>query len=90
MTNDDRSPTSRRTVLRAGMGLVAGAAVAGAAHAADAPPKLAKSVVMYQDSPKNGQKCSECVHFVAPSSCKIVEGTISPNGWCGAFAPKQA
>lgn len=94
MTDDTRfgSSHSRRAVLRAGVGVAAGAAIAGAAGSALAadPPKLAKNVVMYQDHPKNGQHCSICVHFIPPNACKIVAGTISPNGWCGVFSPKPA
>ncbi|MGH2927476.1 MAG: iron oxidase [Solirubrobacteraceae bacterium] len=94
MTDDTKlgSSRSRRSVLQAGAGLVAGAAIVGTAGAAEAadPPKLAKKVVMYQDHPKNGQHCSICVHFVPPNACKIVAGDISPNGWCGVFSPKPA
>jgi hypothetical protein len=28
------------------------------------------------------------VNFVAPNACKVVSGTILPNGWCVAYAPK--
>lgn len=49
----------------------------------------------YQTSPKNGQKCSQCTFFIPGSSakangtCKIVAGSISPNGWCTAFSAKK-
>jgi len=48
----------------------------------------------YQDHPTEGKRCADCVQFVAPGdgqqlgTCKIVAGTISPNGWCMAFTPK--
>jgi hypothetical protein len=45
--------------------------------------------VQYQDQPKNGQVCATCTHFVAPSGCVLVEGTISPGGWCSLYAPKS-
>ena len=32
--------------------------------------------------------CSTCVNFEPPSACKIVQGTIDPNGWCLVYAPK--
>jgi hypothetical protein len=32
--------------------------------------------------PKNGKDCKGCKFFEAPSDCKLVEGSISPNGWC--------
>jgi hypothetical protein len=47
-----------------------------------AQQKVAKDAVAYQDSPKDGHKCSECTFFEAPKSCKAVEGDISPDGWC--------
>lgn len=55
--------------------------------------KIAKADVQYQDRPKNGKDCDDCMHFVrgakgGPSSCKVVEGPISPNGYCLAFTPK--
>jgi hypothetical protein len=28
------------------------------------------------------------MQFVPPGSCKVVEGTISPNGYCIAFVKK--
>ena len=34
------------------------------------------------------QECDGCLHFVAPSSCKMVDGKINPKGWCALFAPK--
>ena len=43
----------------------------------------------YQSKPgTNGQKCSGCKFFKAPSSCSVVTGTISPNGWCIAWGKK--
>lgn len=82
-------PSSRRTILRAGVGIAAAATGVGTA-AAQGAPKLAKTVVMYQDSPKDGHQCDQCVNWEPPNACKIVEGDISPKGWCGAFAPKPA
>lgn len=51
-----------------------------------ASPLLAKETkekLMYQDSPKDGKNCAECLHFLPKTNeCKLVEGSISPNGWC--------
>lgn len=74
---------TRRTVLKATVLAVAG----GFAMQARAQ-KIAQNMVQYQDSPKGDQKCVNCLQFEAPSACKVVEGTISPEGWCAAFAPK--
>jgi hypothetical protein len=77
---------TRRQVLRAGVVAVGGLV----AVTARAQEKLDPKLVQYQTTPKDGAKCSLCVNFVAPSSCKIVSGTIDPNGWCVAFAPKES
>ncbi|MCD4757669.1 MAG: high-potential iron-sulfur protein [Arcobacteraceae bacterium] len=48
--------------------------------------KLTKSKIKYQDTPKYGSKCEDCLQFIPETNeCKIVEGTISPNGWCTVF-----
>lgn len=57
---------------------------------AAATPKKTKAQAKYQDTPNGKQKCSACAHFVAPKSCKLVEGDISPDGWCMLFTPKPA
>jgi len=49
--------------------------------------KMSQASVQYQAQPKGGQKCDGCQHFIAGSnSCKLVEGQISPNGWCSLWA----
>ncbi len=87
----DRSDTgaSRRTLLRTGLAGAAAAATALAAGAARAQAKIAPAMVQYQAMPKDGKKCADCAQFVAPASCKIVDGTIKPEGWCIAFAAKS-
>ncbi len=65
------------------------------AETTTAEAKGSKAQFKYQSTPKNGQKCSQCSFFVAGSSstangtCKIVDGAISPSGWCTAFAKKS-
>jgi hypothetical protein len=57
-----------------------------------APPattKVAPATVQYQTQPKGEQKCSGCLHFIAESNtCKLVDGQISPEGWCSLWAKK--
>jgi hypothetical protein len=57
-------------------------------HASAQTPKVPQSTAGYQNSPNNGQSCSACMHFAPPSSCALVDGTISPQGWCKLFAKK--
>lgn len=65
------------------------------AQTAPARAKGSQAQFKYQNSPKNGQKCSQCTFFIpgksasANGSCKIVDGSISPNGWCTAFSKKS-
>lgn len=81
--------SSRRTILRGGVASAAALAAMAAGTARAQTPKIAKSAIMYQDTPKDGHECSMCVNFLPPNACKIVAGDISPHGWCGAFAPKS-
>jgi High potential iron-sulfur protein len=49
----------------------------------------------YQEQPKDGQRCDACMQFVpgpkpgAKGACKVVDGPISPSGWCIAFVKKS-
>ena len=66
------------------------------AETATAEAKASQTAVKYQSTPKNGQKCSTCTQFVPGSSpskngtCKVVDGSISPNGWCMAYQAKKS
>lgn len=85
MSDEKQTKVSRRVVLQAGVFAVA----AGLTGRAAAQSKIAQNLVQYQDKPKGDQQCDKCMQFEAPSSCKVVAGTISPKGWCAAFSPKQ-
>jgi len=51
--------------------------------------KVSQASVQYQSQPKGEQKCDGCLHFIAGSNtCKLVEGQISPDGWCVLWAQK--
>ena len=83
---------TRRSLLKTGLAAIGGVVAASGAIAQSklAQDKIAQNLVQYQTTPKDGQKCSTCVNFEAPNTCKIVAGTISPEGWCIAFAPKES
>ena len=59
-----------------------------------AQDKITKATVKYQDGPNAGNDCNDCIQFIAGKTpkdngtCKVVEGRISPNGYCLAFTPK--
>ena len=87
--------TSRRIMLK-NAAIVAGLAAAPwAARPARAQAKATKQAMQYQEQPKNSQKCDDCIQFIpgqkqgATGSCKVVEGPISPNGWCAASVKKN-
>jgi hypothetical protein len=93
---DDSKKTngnSRRDVLKLGaysLGAIGAVSLAGRANAQQVATKAKQKAVMYQQTPKDGKQCSGCQQFQAPSSCRIVEGEINPNGYCILFAKKPA
>lgn len=50
--------------------------------------KLSKVQAQYQDKPKGDQKCGNCMHFIPPDSCMLVEGNISADAWCRLWVKK--
>jgi hypothetical protein len=82
---------SRRSVLQqlaTAAGTITVLAVSASQAAAQA--KVSKTVVAYQDQPKGTQHCENCINFLAPSSCKVVEGDVGPQGWCKAYIAKPS
>lgn len=52
--------------------------------------KGSKERFMYQETPKDGQKCKDCIHFMPKTNrCKVVEGSIAPQGWCSLYNEGQ-
>lgn len=86
----DGSGISRRVLLGTAATLLTGGAAAGTRSAA-AQEKISKADAKYQDHPNyNGaQRCEICLQFNPPNHCKIVDGEISPKGWCQYFAAKE-
>lgn len=77
--------TSRRNIVHA----LAGAIPAGLAlrlSRATASEKMTRQQAEYQDRPNGIYSCSLCTLFVKPNACKVVEGEVSEDGWCKAFA----
>jgi hypothetical protein len=81
---------SRRAILLNSASIVAGGFIlnAPAARTALAQTKLTHEVAKYQETPKDGQKCSTCIQFVEPASCKLVVDPISADGWCQFYGAK--
>ena len=78
------SGVSRRTVLLA----AAGAAPLVALTGGQAQAKIAQTAVHYQTTPKDDHQCDGCNFFMAPSGCKLVDGDITPTGWCALWVKK--
>jgi len=57
--------------------------------AATPAKKVPQASVQYQAKPNGIQQCSTCMNFIAESNtCKLVEGNISPQGWCKLWVKK--
>jgi hypothetical protein len=80
--SDDAARFSRRTLLQAAAGA---AAILGTAGSAAAQIKVSRASVAYQDQPDGSKRCGICAHFVPPGTCRIVQGPISPQGYCTLF-----
>ena len=86
---------SRRTFLKSAA-LLASIAVVPVvvSKEASAGTKVSQAAMQYQDHPKGKLECSNCIQFEpgktakAKGTCKVVEGAISPKGYCIAYAPK--
>lgn len=90
MDNANGKEISRRDLLK-GAALLAATAMVRPARA---QAKASKAVMKYQDHPNGDAQCSGCLQFepgkapTAMGTCKVVEGPISPKGWCIAYVKK--
>jgi len=85
---------SRRSFIAA---LLAGAAATPGlivSRTARAQQKVPPASVKYQDKPNGNQQCNNCLQFVpggaptAMGTCKVVEGPVSPSGYCIIWVAK--
>ena len=51
-----------------------------------ASEKMTPQQAQYQGTPNGMFSCEVCTLFEAPNACKVVEGEVSKDGWCKAFA----
>ena len=93
MTEPERAGgrrVSRRDFLfkaAVGTGAMIGAGVV--VSPARASNKAPQKAVQYQPIPKAGQRCAICKNFALPASCTLVDGPISPAGWCMLYQIKK-
>jgi hypothetical protein len=87
MNSRDETPfkRSRRNVMRSLAGGVSAGLLLRIAPA-DATEKMTRAQAEYQDAPNGIYSCGLCTLFERPNSCKVVEGEVSKDGWCKAFA----
>jgi hypothetical protein len=76
---------SRRRVIRAAVGGLSAGLLLPIAPTR-AAEKMTRQQAEYQDTPNGIYSCGVCTLFEAPNGCKVVEGEVSKDGWCKAFA----
>ena len=76
---------SRRNVMRSLAGGVS-AGLLPRISPAGAAEKMTRAQAQYQDTPNGIYSCGLCTLFERPNACKVVEGEVSKDGWCKAFA----
>lgn len=94
MTNSSSSTKKgicRRSLLKSVPAVVGGIISTNAmAKSRFTQTKLTHEAAKYQDDPKDGQQCSDCVYWEPPASCAVVEDPIAETGWCQLFVAKPA
>lgn len=59
------------------------------ASPASATNKMSPKAMSYRPTPNGNQRCDNCANWQPPGGCKLVDGAISPNGWCILYTPKK-
>ena len=76
---------SRRRVVRAIVTAIPTAVLIRTSRT-EASEKMTRQQAEYRDTPDGIYSCGMCTLFEKPNACKVVEGEISIDGWCKAFA----
>jgi len=74
-----------RAVLHGSAAVMAGGLFVAQVRA-QSEEKMTKTRAEYQGTPNGIYSCATCRLFVTPNACKVVEGEVSPDGWCKAYA----
>jgi hypothetical protein len=88
-SRNDCGRFSRRVVVTGAALALGAAAAATVVPPAEAQEKMSQADAKYQGTPKGDQRCDGCMLFQPPNACKVVEGEISPSGWCQLFVKKS-
>lgn len=82
----NKSPTPpricRRQFCRRALLAAAGAAMGGTARAQQSFKMTKKQAGYVLRTKHASQTCAQCLYFIAPNDCVLVQGPISPDGWC--------
>lgn len=93
--SENNTGKTRRDIFKTGVLMAVGAVATAAILSEPAQAKVSQRTAMYQPKGHAGQSCAKCARFVpgkapgADGTCLIVDGNVSPNGWCVMFAPKM-
>jgi len=86
---EDNRQISRRSIMK-GAALLGCSMIAGVLGTKEAlAQKASKGSMKYQDKPNGDKQCSNCAQFLPTNSCQIVEGTVSPQGYCVAWQKRS-
>jgi len=90
MDQESTSKISRRAALKqmSFLACTVPITIAVLTSSSGAQGKASKAAASYQDSPKGSQQCSGCINFIPPNTCKVVDGEVSPHGWCSLWTSK--
>ena len=91
MSDGNQINRARRTLLTATLALAAITSPVGAEEGRMKPPsglkKRPREKFKYQDSPVDGRSCAKCLLYFGAGQCAIIEGEVSPDGWCNQWVP---
>lgn len=76
----------RRAVLGGALLVLTGL---GAGSVAAQAKKIPQTAASYRNKPMGKARCDNCSLWQSPESCKLVEGPVSPSGWCSLYSPKS-
>lgn len=94
MSGNNKTGATRREIFKTGFIAAASTLAATTILVQPAQAKMAQKAVMYQGKPQGSQACAKCARFVpsktpgADGTCTIVDGNVSPQGWCAMYVPK--
>ncbi len=95
MNEDQKEATSRRALMRRGIGLGMGVLfVAVAGRARCETKKISQEAIGYVANGKTpGEVCASCRYYIPAgsvqesASCLLVDGPINPRGHCHEYTP---